>query len=90
MTLREFTVVQFLYEHEHNTLINSVSVLQLCEYNREIQDKNRRLSESTARRSLIKLINLGFVAESLKIGKQKTYYLTQKGINFVEYLLQNN
>lgn len=45
-------------------------------------------SPSTVYKSIVELQNLGFVNTGIMIGKKHTYYITAKGIEYIEKLLE--
>lgn len=83
MSNKEFFITALLLEYRHLQPYVSATIEVIIEYSHMYANlKNSSeftLSESTVRRAIPKLIDANLIAEGVKNGLKKTYYLTEHG-----------
>jgi len=83
-TANELKVLNLLHALDKDTPLNSIKFKDIIKHNDEENIISPKLSVSTVRRSLKKFINEGYIKEGVKKFNNKTYYISSKGISFIE------
>ena len=90
MTQKELLVVSSLEQYGHVNEHIGATIMDIITYASAFaelkDDKQYKLSESSARRTLPKLVFSGLVAEGDLDGLKKTYYVTAKGKKVISQL----
>lgn len=77
----DLKVLIYLYQSEIDTVVKARKASTIA------KNEDVNLSSPKVRQSLNDFKNLGYVGNGIKEGKAETYYITDKGIKFIEEIL---
>lgn len=79
---RELSILIYLLQEDKTSPLKSVKFNQIdTQKIQHLPESN--VSISSLRRSLQKLYKMQLISYGIKIGKEKSYYITNKGSNFL-------
>lgn len=82
-TINELKVLNLLLGLDKDSPTNALKLKDILKHNESETLISPKLSESTIRRSLKKFIADGYVKEGIKKINNKTYFISVKGIKFI-------
>lgn len=80
-TLKEISILDILLKHDRTSKMRSLKIVNFYKLLSEKQDGKQ--SMATIRRNVKRLMEIGLVAEGMKNGREKSYYITQLGRDFI-------
>lgn len=84
-TFANMLILDFLKRHKYNKIMQSVSLRTLIEELNGEDPGAPIISDSAARKALDTLWASEYVGLGIKIGNSYTYYVTDKGLRYLEY-----
>lgn len=82
-TINELKVLNLLLGLDKDSPTSALKFKDILKHNNDGGLISPKLSESTIRRSLKKFLRDGYVREGIKKLNNKTYYISEKGMNFI-------
>lgn len=83
MNIKEVKILNLLIKHNKTTPLKSGSILQILV---KLDEEGSKMSESTLRRCISKLIKNGYIADGIKNEQEKKYYITEDGIKIIDII----
>lgn len=86
-TKKEIGLLEALMTHNKTSKMTAFKFLNLLKVLNE--SSSEKQSESITRKNIRKLLDCKLISEGIKSNRYKTYYITQKGLDFLNGLLED-